>query len=271
MNADMPFIVDTRWKSTSDAAIRTAVPILAVLQWVAPYLHQLTGLGRKIGGDAQTTLQSAPIVPLPYAFVIWFPIFLGCVVYGVHQVRRQQRGDEGLAALAPWAAGAFLFSIAWSIIAQLRDNWLTAPILAGIPLCLLVGLVRYHQAPRQHAPRDALMVVGTLELYAGWTTVAFFANIATVLARQSPPNLGWNAGVVSTVLLMCCAGAIVMVLRRLPVDGWYALAVLWALFAIFLANIFREPRLAFAGLAAFVMLLVVALGFIAPSPRRTSS
>lgn len=201
------------------AWLSVLVVVLAVGQAAAPGLHAITGLGRSIGdGDAEAEL---PVVPLGYAFSIWGAIFAGSIAYAVFQALPGGRRLARLGVLAPWAAGAFGACAVWSLVAQFWNNWLTVPIFVVILACLLAGLVRYRAMGGPGSKREMLLVVAPLSVFAGWSTVAIFANISTVLWMWPERNLGFTPTQVAWVLVVPGGATAAALVLRVIGNAWY--------------------------------------------------
>jgi hypothetical protein len=256
-----------------------ALVVLAVAQAVAPSLPSITGVGVPIGGD-RSGVPDPPLVPLGYAFSIWGPVFLGCLLMALMYCTRAWRVDRALHALAPWFGAAMAACTLWSVVASyvelvLGQGWwgLTIPNFLLILVPLAMGLASWTRELARmggaRASRGAWLVGCTLGLYAGWCTAAIFANVAAWLASPPMLNFGWNEGVISLVLVVC-AGAVAHAALWKAAGAWCAnacialtCAVVWALVAIGLKNIGAQPEAErVLGVVAFVLAASLAAALI---------
>lgn len=249
--------------------------LLACAQATAPALPELTGVGVPIGGD-RSGVPDPPFVPMGYAFAIWGPIFLGCLLISLAFFTRAWRRDRALHSLAPWFALAMLACTLWSIVASYADlvlgtGWwgLTIPNFLLILAPLALGLIAWsRELARTGGPgtsRGAWLVGGTLGLYTGWCTAAIFANIAAWLASPPALNFGGSEGGISLALLLCAGGVahallwhgakLVRAASLAPLALMaFVGAIVWALVAIGVKNVPAQPTLERTlGVLAFVL------------------
>jgi hypothetical protein len=249
-------------------------------------------VGVPIGGD-RSGVPDPPLVPAGYAFAIWGPIFLGCLLMGLAFCLPSWRRCVALRALFPWFPLAMLACTLWSIVASYADlafgqGWwgLTIPnfLLIIAPLARALRewsreLARTGGLRASKAPLSWVLVGPTLGLYIGWCTAAIFANIAAWLASppmSNLPRLGVREDVYSLALLVC-AGLASHILLATLARSWHAtarvafiLALVWALVAIAVKNFRGMPPLD-QGLAqpiAFTALVIAASLIVATMLRR---
>ena len=188
--------------------------------------------------DYPNPVLDPPIQPAGYAFAIWGPIYLWLVASA-------GRGLIGRDTDPGWDATRWplILSLAvgatWIPVAEASPVWATALIwvmLAG-------ALAALWRAPR----RDGGWLHGPLGLYAGWLSAASFVSLGLLA-------IGWIDGLAPLVASWATlaaalgfAGALAWRFQR----PTYALAVAWALAAIFVQNGGSAPAFAAtAGLGA---------------------
>lgn len=145
-----------------------AQPVVSALPSLVP------GFSRPIGevSDKFDTF----IVPAGYAFAIWGLIFALCLLVGVLQLRSRPQTNQVFAAIRPALLVAMLGNCAWMIAFPLEIPWLPLVLIWVILLALLKGLKNLSDLPItgwQARTTQALM-----SIFAGWLSVAAFANIA---------------------------------------------------------------------------------------------
>ena len=87
---------------------------------LAPAIWAVSSIGFFVD-DARTAsefsdLSDNLLVPMGPAFSIWFPIFVGCIAYGLVQALPHNRTASVFQATGWWTALGFLFICAWSLI-----------------------------------------------------------------------------------------------------------------------------------------------------------
>jgi len=188
-----------------------------------------------------------PVQPAGYAFAIWGPIYLWLLASAAFGVVR--RGDAPEWDPPRWPLiGSLAIGAAWLAVAQVSPVWATILIWA----MLILALVALSRTPTS----DQWLLRAPLALYAGWLTAASWVSIGLTGAGYEIAlgQYGWAIG----ALLGALATA-ALVLTRLPRIPLYAVAVVWALVAVAVANwsgIWSLVVLSLAGAVA-----VAALGY----------
>ena len=215
------------------------------------------GTGTTFDEATRSDVGEPRIVPAGYAFVIWTLIYGGCVGYGVYQFGPARGDDPLLRAVGFFTASAFLGTCAWLAFARFDLTWLTVACIVWMLASLAGAFQRLLAAGRPFTAAEHWLVVMPVSVFLGWVTIATFANTAAALKRS-----GWlDAGLSEqtwTVLMLLAAGAIasaVVVASR--GNAWYAGTIAWALVAIAVANVVRDPNRAVATTAGMMVLVVV--------------
>ncbi|MGP9822646.1 hypothetical protein ACTZWW_21690 [Salinarimonas sp. NSM] len=165
-----------------------------------------------------------PVQPAGYAFGIWGPIYLWLLTSAAFGLVR--RGDDPAWDPPRWPlAGSLIVGAAWLAVAQASALWATVLIWVMLVLAL-VALARTPAA-------DRWLYRAPVALYAGWLTAASWVSIGLFGA-----GFGLWLGAYGWAIA-CLVGALVtagLVLTRLPGIPLYAVAVVWALVAVAVAN-----------------------------------
>lgn len=213
--------------------IRITVLVLALSQPVFAYLSTIG----KSSSLIETTLTDPIITPAEYAFSIWAVITFGSVCYGIYQVLPTRRNSALYDKIAPYTIATFIGFSAWLYAAQ--QDWLftTVAILTVMNIFLWKSLFDISRVSQQKrlSLSEEVIVHGSLGLYAGWTTIAVFANLASTLALRgfvSPLEIGWQALVLVVTLITALWG-----IRVMKYSFTYILAILWAFISITIGSI----------------------------------
>jgi hypothetical protein len=230
-----------RFRQVLNLVLGVGMPVVTALAF---------GTGTTFSEATRSNVGEPRIVPAGYAFVIWTLIYGGCVGYGLYQFGAGRRDDPLLRRMGWFTASAFLGTCAWLVFARFNLTWLTVVCIVWM-LASLAGAFR----PLLHVGRpltaaEHWLVLMPVSVFLGWVTVATFANTAAALKRS-----GWlDAGMGEqnwTVLMLLAASAIasaVVVVSR--GNLWYAGTIAWALVAIVVANVYRDPDRTVAAVAA---------------------
>ncbi len=239
----------------SDVARQFATVFAAIFQIYASYVS-----GREVGAIAQET--RSLVLPATYAFSIWGPIFLLCLVYALYQAVPRRRTDRAFRAYGWWAAAAFLANGVWIYAFTNRQFVLAEVIIVTGWLCAVTAfLICARVTPPAAASNIDQWIIGpAFGLLAGWLTAASFVGLAGTLVAMGLSADGPGAERGAAALLLAAAGvAVGLILRARAAFSaiWvaYGAAVLWALLAIVVEQ--RNASMLVAGAAIVGMALVV--------------
>ncbi|WP_163849600.1 hypothetical protein [Pseudooceanicola aestuarii] len=186
-----------------------------------------------------------PIQPAGWAFSIWGVIYLwllGSALFGVLRRAQTPAWDR-----VRWPLIVSLgLGTAWLPVAMM------SPILSTVLIWVMLAaaLVALDRAPDE----EWLKLRAPIALYAGWLTAA--SCVATGILAT-----GYGAQPVTPVhgaFVLLALGIAITMLRRRP-DPAYALALIWALVGIFVANLTGGGT---GSGWAFLVLIAVALGLL---------
>lgn len=253
--------VDARVTSHGDLLRAVVLIVLALGQVVSSAVVFGGGLGN-LSSDGSDPM----ITPAAYAFVIWTVPIVSCLVYA--GVAWRHRGEASYRAVGwPLAATMAGFSLWLGCAAAgwVRGTVLVfAAMLAG--LAVAVRAAARSTPPSTRAERGLLRV--TLGVYAGWTTVAVWANLAAALHANGaglPDTPGWQLAVLAAAALSAVLGV-----WWTRADAAYTVTVLWALTAVVVATFSRGAATlgAAAGLACALVVIAAVLVRVTATNRR---
>lgn len=209
--------------------------LLAALQQVIapPLLFTGSFDGQFAGPQVET-----PSEPAGYAFGIWAVIYAGCIAFAVLQLMPRWRDHPALARVRLPAILLFLGSTVWLVFARHGPSWATVPVIWAMLALALACVLPLARAPA--LPAALKRWAGwPLALYAGWLTAAAFVNIATILPAHWPALAAIDPQCLALAMVAGAALLALAVVRATRGALPYALAVVWALVAIVVAN--RAP------------------------------
>lgn len=211
------------------ATLAGAAAQVAATAWVVSTGESGAFSDAAAGGDP-------PIVPAGYAFAIWGPIYAGSLGYAIVQAWPGRTTDPAFRRGGWGAAVAFVATATWLLVAVAPSLVpVTVPVFAVIGAGLLVARRALRDAPLA-SRRDRWLVRAPISVFLGWTSVAIFANTATVLRGLGLTRAGAETAL-CVGLLAAATGTAAAITRWTRGDGWYAGTVLWALAGIVVANV----------------------------------
>jgi hypothetical protein len=216
-----------------DKARQWANVMLAFGQVLVTILCFYTGLS--FDAATSTKIPPPPLIPAEYAFIIWAPIYLGCLVYAVYQALPSQRENALLRRIGWYTALAFLGTCCWLVDARFRLFWGTVAFIFWMLGSLYGAFVPLWSRNRQVSLRtraEEYCVVAPVSVFAGWVSVATFANTASVISDSRWPHFLISETSWSMIAVVLATAFGVTVVLRSRGDAWFTGTLLWAFVAI---------------------------------------
>ena len=156
------------------------VLVLAACQALAAYWPELTGARETI--TTRSARWDTRVVPFGPFFAIWLLLFSACGAFAVWHALPAQASDPTYRTLGWLAAALFAGNVAWEVWVPRRGlGW---PSVALIVLELAVALAALAViAGWGPTGWDLWLGAVPLQLFAGWVSVAAFANLSSTLRR----------------------------------------------------------------------------------------
>lgn len=216
-------------KDRQDVARQAANVFGAFFQIGAPVLTS-EAVGR-VSAENSTL-----VVPADYAFTIWGPIFLLCLVYAAYQALPANRDNLLLRRVGWFSAGAFISNGVWEILFPARQFILAQIVIVGVFAFSALAYLRLARTIRERGLGGAerWLVALPFGLLFGWITAATLVSFATTFVALGLLGGGTGEALLGVALLLAgglLASAVLLVGRGAPLHGYlpYAAAVLWAL------------------------------------------
>lgn len=228
--------------------------IVALVQAGAPAILFFNGFNPSTGRPP------TPIVPADYAFTIWSLIYGLAVLFSGAQVLSRPVNGALQRILVP-ATSLFLLSTIWLLCARYGPAWATVPIIIGMLSLATYALLSITDHPPDQARFADWLAVPLFGLYAGWLSVAVFANFTEIAADLGFNFFGLALEPWTLLALVLATGLACGIAFRSRGSLFFAAAVLWAFAAIAVANAaHHRPILAASAMgAAAVMIGVTSL------------
>ena len=188
-----------------------------------------------------------PIQPAGYAFAIWGLIYGWLVVSAIFGMCKRRDDAAWNSARRPLIV-SLLVGTPWLAIANASAIWATVTIII-MALFAIAALIRAPQA-------DRWWFQAPVAIYAGWLTAASFVSLSSTAAGFGilTDALGW-----AFVGLACALIVALSVNFRRPNAPEYALAVVWALVGIIVANLTAQIWVTAAAALGIVILVSTAI------------
>lgn len=219
--------------------------------------------GTSFNAAAGPPSSDPPIVPAEYAFIIWSVIYGGCVAYGVYQFRAAHAHDPVLRRIGWLTSVGFLGCCCWLLCVRFGHIQWTIPCILLMAVCMLSAFMRL-PSTNHISWTFRLCVVAPTSIYAGWLSIAVFANTASVMRAfcGRPSLVTSSAGTIA--FLVTAATLAGFMLFRSGGNLWYGGTILWALLGIGVRNQFELKNFTVAGavwLLLGVFTIIIGLQF----------
>lgn len=198
-----------------------------VLTWLGIVLPFFSAVRSFSPGGAAERYGLEPLVlPAPWAFIIWAPIYLGLLALAVYQALPEQEEDPQMKALRPWLALTGVLNASWLLSVARGHVWLPVVIIFAM---LATALAMRYALGIGVRHEGAVRWLGlAVSLYAGWLTVATVVNTSSAFLVS-----GWDEGATFWALVMLLVSAAVGLAVR---SGWrdpvYGGVFAWSFLAI---------------------------------------
>jgi hypothetical protein len=207
---------------------RAMVLVLAVGQLVSTIAFELWS-----PTELQSGAQFSPLVPPGAMFAIWSVIITSSILWAILQARPSVRDSPLRNRLVVPLSVVYAGFALWLAAASLgQSSPLTLVVFVVIVAAHAVAWRRITEA-REGIARwkrvDRVVLYLSQGMYAGWTSMAFFVNIATVIQATGAPNDGIWGTTWQLLVIAAAAGIAVFFVVITAGSWWYAAAASYAL------------------------------------------
>lgn len=245
--------------NSSDTLRQILNLVFAPAMWISSSVPMIFDVGRSISEQSESN--NTLLVPAGIAFSIWFPIFVGCIAYGVIQMLPSNK-DRALFRDIGWlTAGSFMLITLWGYMAAFPpptvSAWGTA--LVFIPAMLLICAAVAKMTPRKAelSSAEGYMTYVPLSLLAGWCSIAVFLNWAQ-LGVHGPIGFGLSELIVCLLTLAAALAWITYMINKTNGNRAYTFAPVWGLAFLVAARLSMDdyslPIAIAAGIGALVLI-----------------
>jgi hypothetical protein len=176
--------------------------------------------------------------PAGFAFSIWGLIYVGLIGFVFYTGRnafKKEDKDPILMKIGWWFVLSCCANSLW-VVSWLYDyTGLSVFIMLVILFSLGKIVVNTRMELDSHPFKSYLFIFWPFAIYFGWISVALIANVAALLTK-----VGWSGWGISNVswsiIMICIAGLVNIVMVRMRNLREYAMVGIWALMAISVSN-----------------------------------
>lgn len=216
--------------NSSDTARQVSNLLLAPAMWISSSVPMIFDVGRSI--SEQSDYNDTLLVPAGIAFSIWFPIFVGCIAYGIIQMLPANKSRAIFRDVGWLTAGSFALITLWGYMAAFPppavSAWGTALVFIPAMLLICAAVVKLTARKAELSAPEGVMIYIPLSLLAGWCSIAVFLNWAQ-LGVHGPIGFGMSETMVCLLTLAAALAWITFIIHKTGGNRAYTFAPVWGL------------------------------------------
>lgn len=229
--------------------LKTGVLIFSITQLISPVFSSFNNRANQNNTDPQIT-------PAGYTFSVWGIITILSFLYGVYQILPRRKNENLHISIAPLLIVVYILFSVWLYAAAM--NWLIMTVVIFVIMLVLLSLVLDKIFMNAHSLSNVEQVLlkSQVAIYAGWSTVAVFANTGSLLKFYGLEDAGLTGSIWQSVLLFAALVNSIYGLKRFKGNWVYAGTILWAFVGV-LAGLSDESEVIFLQVITSLAILVV--------------
>jgi hypothetical protein len=214
--------------SKSSFMLRLGVLITSLTQALSPLLSSLND-----ESASANSYTNPKITPAGYAFAVWGVITTLSWIYGFYQLRKGLKNESLHLKVAPYLIAIYICFSVWLFAAEYQ--WLIATVAIFIVMYLLLARVlTFVNAEREQLTTTGkLLLLTQIGIYAGWTAVAIFANIASAVKFYGYSDEGTFGDIWQASLLFLATLNILIGIHLFKGNIAFIATTLWAVVGVY--------------------------------------
>ena len=213
-------------QSTKNNLLKAGVFITSVTQIISPLFSTFRDNKPEYSTDPQIT-------PAGYTFAIWGVITLLALLYGTYQLLPQRKNRDLHQKLSKGIILVYILFSAWLFAADRDWQIVTLLIFLCMFFTLRVLLEIILKEQQKLNLLEKIILEAQIAIYTGWSTIAIFANIGSVIKFYGFSDLGMTGILWQSILLLAALGNSILGLYKFSANLFYAATILWAFTGVF--------------------------------------
>lgn len=214
----------------SSERIRSYLVVLATLGTIAFNWLAASGSVNGVTPQQISDKYSTMITPAGYAFTIWSLIYLGMMVFSIHQLMPLQIARLG--RIRSLYIVSCVLNCLWLYFWHFEMIVVCMAVILGLWLVLLIILARISEF---RGVAETWMLHAPFGVYFGWVTAAALVNFAVMLVYLGRMPDG-NGGLILGSILLAAGAAASILIRIKFANFFFPLSIAWAATAIAIKN-----------------------------------
>ncbi len=255
---------------TKTPSLRRALNlILAPAMWILSSLGMFMSSARS--ASEFSDMSQNLLVPAGIAFSIWFPIFFGCIAYGIVQAFSKHKDAQIFSDIGWWTVGGFSGVCGWALITAFAPSsivqWASALIFIPTMLCFVKAMLFFTRRKSEMDRSNRLTTWLPISLISGWTSLAIFLNWTPIAYGFIGASV--NLIIPSIIILALALLWAIFIIRKSSGNLAYAFPIIWGLIFLAVKHLSGEGGVTLIGNAAILgILLLIITAYVARKSLR---
>jgi hypothetical protein len=249
-------LLSATMQDTKERRLQVFVLLASIIQLICPLFVRFDDT------DSPVKATELAITPPGYAFGIWAVITTLAFAYGIYQILPHRRNKALHQKLSRGLILVYFLFFGWLIAADFEWLIVTITVFTAM-LCVLAFLLDYVLKYKPILTRVEKAILWLqLGLYTGWSAVAVFLNVGSLLSYYGVDNTGITGLAWQLPLLAAAAISTIWFIRKFKGDIFFTLAVLWAFGGVMAGLIIKSGDIILkvvVGLSILSIILVTVL------------
>ena len=200
--------------------------VVSITPFISPVFSSFDGNNTANNADIQIT-------PAGYTFAIWGIIILLGVIYGIYQALPNRKNEILHQSIATKLMIVYILFSFWLITAG--KNWLILTFIIFVTMFFLLFFTFQQILASKSSLTiyEKIFLEAQVGIYLGWSTVAIFANLGSVLKYYGLSDIGLIGTIWQMILLVFALFNGIFGLYKTKSNYFLLGAILWAFVGVF--------------------------------------
>ena len=238
--------------------------IAVILTIAVNSLANILPINGKYTGELSDKIPNL-FVPSGITFAIWGVIYLLLILFAIYQsrdfIKKEKIEMPYLTKITPFFLLASTANIIWIFLWHYEQVGLSLLAMIVLLISLIAIYLKLNIGEEQVSLKEKMLIHVPFSVYLGWITVATIANITAWLV-----TIGWDGFGISevtwTIIVLCVATLITLIILYKRKDISYSLVIIWALLGIVIKRIQDQTEIATTAIIAIILIIIVIIGII---------
>jgi hypothetical protein len=238
--------------------------IAVILTIAVNSLANILPINGKYTGELSDKIPNL-FVPSGITFAIWGVIYILLILFAIYQARdffkKEKIEMPYLTKITHFFLLASAANIIWIFLWHYEQVGLSLLAMIVLLISLIAIYLNLNIGQEKVSLKEKMFIHIPFSVYLGWITVATIANITSLLV-----TIGWDGFGISdvawTVIVLCIATLLTIIILYKRKDIAYSLVILWALVGIVIKRSQDQTEIATTAIIAIILISIAIIGII---------